>query len=90
MKAWFVFVPEEWGEIVHAETRGKAKAIIMHEFGVEDFTYMSATRVKGLDDKPITYQNCIDAPFNWLDEDGRPLKEIDFYNVCRCEVCNPE
>lgn len=87
MKAWFVFIPDEWGELVHATTRGRAKALIMQEFGVEEYIFLGATRVKGLDNRPITFENCDRANFHYVDEDGNPLKEEDFFNVCKCDIC---
>lgn len=87
MKAWFVFIPDEWGELIHATTRGRAKAMIMHEFDVEQYTFLGAIRVKGLDNVPITYENCDKADFHYVDEDGDPLDPGDFFNVCKCDIC---
>jgi hypothetical protein len=87
MKAWFVFIPDEWGELIHAETRGKAKVKIMHEFGVDEFIDLQATRVPKLDGKAFTFKNLAEAEFQYLDEDGNPLKEKDLYNACGCEIC---
>lgn len=88
MKAWFVFIPDEWGELVHAETRGKAKALIMSKFGVEDYTFLGATRVPKLDDLPFTFDNLNKADWHYLDEDGNPLPENEFFNVCKCPICS--
>lgn len=87
MKAWFVFIEDEWGELVHADTRGKAKFEVMCEFNVDEFISLQAHRVKRLDDKPFTFQNLIDTEWKYVDEDGQPLQEIDFYNSCTCEIC---
>lgn len=88
MKAWFVFIPDEWGELVHAETRGKAKAFIMHEFDVEQYIDLQATRVKGLDGVPITCENAHKANFHYYDEDGLLLTPDEFPKTCKCEICN--
>ncbi len=88
-KAWFVFLPEEWGELVHAETAGKAKVKILGEFGGDfDYTELRATRVKGFDGIPITFQNCDVANWHYVDEDGNPLKEDEFFNICGCKICS--
>lgn len=89
MKAWFVFC-DEWGELIHADTRGKAKMAVINEFGidvVDNLMSLHSVRKPKLDDKPLTYQNTIDAGFPWVDEDGSPLKEEDFFNICKCAVC---
>lgn len=89
MKAWWVFIPGEWGELVHAYTRGEAKYKIMSELGLEleDFIYLRVHRMKKLDDKALTFQNLAEADFHYLDEDGQPLKEDEYFNVCKCEIC---
>lgn len=87
MKAWFVFT-EEWGELIHAETAGKAKSMIMAEFGVDEYIWLSARRVPRLDDKAFTYKNLTEANWHYYDEDGELLKVIDYYNVCKCELCS--
>lgn len=87
MKAWFVFIPDEWGELIHADTRGKAKTLIMQEFGVDDYLYLGAARVSRLDNVAFTFQHLCQARWNYVDEDGKPLKEVDFYNVCKCNIC---
>lgn len=90
MKAWFVFIPDEWGELVHADTRGKAKAFVMAEFGVDEFIWLGATRVPKMDDIAFTYKNLDEHDWHYFDEDGQPLKEIDFFNVCKCDICTKD
>lgn len=89
MKAWTVSDrSEEWAGLFHAETEGKAKLKGMEEYGLDDFTEMRAKRIPGLDDKPITHQNALDAGFQyWDDENGDYLKPEDFQNDCRCDIC---
>jgi len=87
MKAWFVFILDEWGELMHANTRGRAKALVMQEFGVDEFIMLGATRVPKMDDKAFTFKNLDEVGWHYLGEDGENLKEIDFYNACKCNIC---
>jgi hypothetical protein len=89
MKAWIVYYGDEWCTLVHADTRGKAKAqAINNVFEGDGFTEFSANRLPGLDDKPITYQNAKEAGFEYRDDwDGNPLKAAEFINDCRCDIC---
>jgi hypothetical protein len=63
MKAWIVYCGDEWNELTHANTAGKAKVAIMKSIGFDNYIYLGAKRLPGLDDKPITYQNAKDAGF---------------------------
>lgn len=87
MKAWFVYISDEWGELVHAETRGKAKVKVMREFDVDEYICLGAIRKPKLDNKPFTFENLEAANFHYFDEDGEPLTIKDFYNSCKCELC---
>jgi len=93
MKAWMV----SWGDpydgciLIHAETRGKAMHLGQNELDCDVFIEMRAVRIKGLDDKPITYQNADDVGFHYTDpehgdEDGYMLPE-HFTNYCECDIC---
>lgn len=57
-KAWFIIHKEDdYGEIVFADTRGKA--IYKSEaYGEGDFTNIRATRLPKMDGKPNTDENC--------------------------------
>lgn len=88
LKAWKVYIPDQWCSLVHAETRGKA--IVQVRCNVSDFEeYIDfrAQRLPGLDDRPITYQNAKDAGFEYLDEYNFLLPEDWFTNDCHCEIC---
>ena len=96
MKAWTVQNRyENWCVLIHAETRGKAKAAGCGEIDSE-FTEVNVRRLPGLDDKPITYENAKEAGFRYTDPDGGIydedqseyyLRPEEFTNYCRCDVC---
>ena len=70
MKAWIVYYYDnEWCDLVHAETRGKACAYIRDVIDTGlDFIDFRAVRLPGLDNKPITYENAVEAGFHYLDK----------------------
>ncbi len=89
MKAWIVEDRfDEWVTLVHAKTTGKAKVEVASWFG-SDFLSLNAKRLPGLDDKPITYQNALDAGFQYTtDELGDEFTpEYQFINDCNCDIC---
>ena len=90
MKAWFLHpYNEHIGYVIHAETRGKAKAIGMRYglfFFFPDWCSLYAKRCPALDDKPITIQSMIDAGFDMTYE-GEPITELDIQ--CNCDICIP-
>lgn len=99
MKAWVVWFGEiNFGcVLVHAETIGKAKLAGKSLLDGDDYLEMHARRMKGLDNKPINYQNAKDAGFQYTDGgysedgdgDGYLLPEL-FHNYCHCENCHSE
>ena len=94
MKGWIVWFGDDVCTLVHADTRGRAKLLGKGILGSDEFTEMRALRMKGLDDKPITYQNAKDDGFQYTnggysedgDEDGYLLPEL-FTNDCHCDIC---
>lgn len=82
MKAWFVWAGEpymEWGDYVHGETPGKAKAMFMKAWHTEvEWNDLHPHRYPALDDKPITYQNIF--------ESGQTCDR--WVPICECEICN--
>lgn len=90
MKAWVVSYDHEFCSLFHAETSGKAKMLLMGEYGRDgDFVDYRARRLPGLDDRPITYENAKAAGFEYQDESGDtiPLEELIFTNDCHCDIC---
>lgn len=87
-KAWFVYANdgEHRGYVVHAETRGKAKAKTRGNFAFDDWDWIGikAERFPKLDDVPVTIQNLIDAGIDMTFE-GEPIMDIDL--KCDCEFC---
>jgi hypothetical protein len=89
-KAWFLFRADEYrGYVVHAETRGEAKAIGMRYSDIffldpQDWNYLHAHRHPALDDKPITIESLIESGIDMTFE-GEPITELDI--KCRCELC---
>jgi hypothetical protein len=99
LKAYFArFEGEEWGTLIHGETRGKCKSRFMrcNPMGSPDpdsFQDIRLKRVSGLDGKPFTFENAVAANFWFYDEDGETKiedpKEFGFPD-CDCEICQGE
>lgn len=89
MKAWEVWLADEWLTLVHAETAGKAKMAVINLYGDDYSEYIDyrAKRMPKLDNKPFTYKTCLDAGFQYHDEDGLYLNPDEFINDCPCEIC---
>ena len=88
MKAWKVFCMDEWMTLMHADTRGKAiQSARDNVDGGESFIDFRAIRVPGLDDKPFTWNNVDAEEVGYVDEDGNPLQENEYFNDCRCSIC---
>ena len=96
MKAWWVHIKEEdWGALLHGETRQKAIYLFMQSFSeADDWRDIRAIRAKDYDDKPVCSQTMWDAYKNGgiyystgYDEDGYPILCEHFYNECNCEIC---
>ena len=92
MKAWIVYYEDEWCSLVHEETSGKACAYIMNKIDPGDgFICFHAIRIPGLDDKPVTYANALEAGFQYRDYfDEADIPDICFVNDCACEICEPK
>jgi hypothetical protein len=89
-KCYFVHVRKEYyGFFVHADSPGKAKRRAASDLDCiyGDWVYLRATRERRLDDKPITYQNLLDAGMDMTFE-GEIIQEWEFTNICNCPVCN--
>jgi hypothetical protein len=97
MKAWVVSdLSNDWCGLLHAETRGDAKVKASREYYI-DFVDVRVSRLPGLDDKPITYDNAKAAGFRYEDPlgDGEYdeydgicyMKPEHFSNWCRCDIC---
>lgn len=91
MKAWKVFIPDEWCTLMHADTRGQAIEEArkwVNDFN--EFTQFRAHRLPGLDGKPITWKNAFDAGFEYYDDNtGDTILEDQFINDCHCGICIP-
>jgi len=81
MKAWFVWAGEpysEWGDYVHGETPGKAKAMFWREWHGEcEWIDLRPIRAPEFDDKPITGD--IILLVSGYD---------DWFPICKCELCD--
>lgn len=90
MKAWFVWIMDEWGDYVHGETPGKAKSMFWKEWGDEadEWINLRPIRIPDLDNIPLTRENI--AKY----QGKRLLGDQDDYGnwwpICDCSVCKPE
>jgi hypothetical protein len=88
MKAWFVWgSPDyDWGDYVHGETRGKAKAMFWKEwsFETDEWIHMRVSRCPALDDIPITSDNIKKRTNAYMDE---PKEYWYWHPICDCEIC---
>ena len=85
MKAWWINpYGEDWGFIVHADTRSEARVKGLSL--IEEWTQIRATRLKKLDGKIITLQELLDAGFpeTW---EGEPISVIGYILECGCDLC---
>lgn len=93
LKAYYgYFKGEDWGTLVHGETRGKAKQRFARcepsGFGSEGWNDIRLQRKPSLDDIPFTWDNAKKAGFEYLLDDSAhsfPIEE--FVNDCDCEIC---
>ncbi len=76
---------DDWVVIVHAETRGRARAMGA-TVGPDWFTDMRAIRLPTLDGKLITVTSLIEAGFQEKYE-GWPIDVEGYVFVCWCEIC---
>jgi len=81
---WINPYGENWGFIVHAETRSGARVKGLSL--IEEWTQIRATRLKKLDGKIITLQALLDAGFpeTW---EGEPISVIGYILECGCDLC---
>ena len=86
MKAWFVWIGDEWGDFVHGETAGKAKSMFWHEWSsmAEEWIYLRPIRRPDLDDVPLTEENIL-KHLKGQTYEGEPY--TNWTPICTCEVC---
>lgn len=84
MKAWFVWVDDEWGDYVHGETANKAKSMFWNQWGLEadEWIQLRPIRYPRLDNVPITSESILEG----YDEDQR--EEYGGWKpICECRLC---
>ena len=86
MKAYFVWIGEEWGDWVHGETVTEAKKMFWKHWSdiVENWTEMRPIRNPKLDNIPITRENLF-ALFTPEEIEEWDIKIRDL--ICTCEIC---
>ena len=86
MKAWFVWVGEEWGDWVHGETATEAKKMFWKWWAseAEEWIRLDPIRCHWLDDIPITREN-ISLNLSQGEIDECEIKYRDL--ICTCEIC---
>ena len=86
MKAWFVWIGDEWGDWVHGETATEAKKMFWKWWAseAEEWTCLSPIRCPRLDDIPITRKNIsLELTPGEIEE-----WEINYRDlICDCEIC---
>ena len=83
--AWWINpYGEDWGLIVHAETRSEARTKGLSL--IDEWTQIRAIRLPKLDGGLITKQRLLDAGFpeTWV---GLPLSVTGYILDCGCELC---
>lgn len=78
---WVVSIPGYCMTLVHASRESLAKVFGKWFFDC-DYTDVRATRLPGLDGKPITQENAREAGFQYEGDD-----DPDFVNDCNCHIC---
>ncbi len=83
MKAYFVWVGDEWGDYVHGETASKAKAMFWRTWETEaiDWTYLRPIRVPRLDNIPMTVRNIK------VEADNAAYEAAGWVPTCKCKIC---
>ena len=86
MKAWFVWIGDEWGDWVHGSTATEAKTMFWNFWGdiAEEWIYLQPIRCPRLDGIPITREN-IAIGFSPYEIDEYGIKHRDL--ICKCEIC---
>ena len=88
MKAYFVWIMDEWGDFVHGETAGKAKSMFWQEWAQEadEWINMRPIRVSALDDVPLTRQNIkeyqLSRGHSYMGEEY-----TEWWPICDCPIC---
>ena len=86
MKAWFVWIGEEWGDWVHGSTVTDAKKMFWKWWSseAEEWTQLNPIRCSKLDDIPITRENIsLDLTPEEIKEWGINYRDL----ICDCEIC---
>ena len=84
-RAWWINpYGEDWGFIVHAETRSEARTKGLSL--IDDWTEIRATRLKALDGKIITKERLLEAGFpeTW---EGLSISVTGYLLECGCKLC---
>jgi hypothetical protein len=85
VKTWWINpYGEDWGFIVHADTRSQAR---VKGLGlIDEWTEIRATRLKKLDGNLITKQRLLAAGFpeTW---EGLPISVTGYILDCGCKLC---
>ena len=86
MKAWFVWVDDEWGDWVHGKTATEAKKMFWKWWAseAEEWTYLNPIRCPKFDGIPLTREN-ITLEFSPGEIDEYEIKNRDL--ICDCELC---
>ena len=85
MKTWWINpYGEDWGFIVHADTRSEAR---VKGLGlIDEWTEIRATRLPTLDGKTITLERLLEAGFPEAWE-GEPISVTGYIMECGCDLC---
>lgn len=87
------FAGETWCDLVHAETRGKAKMRFWREWGstcYADFQDVRLRRLPGQDDLPFTFEATKAAGFQYnadCDDDFNYASSAEYTSCCDCVLC---
>ena len=86
----------EWCDLVHGETRAKAKYRFLRVNPGDDdpglWADIRLRRLPGQDDKSFTYEDAKAAGFEYTAGEGdygepEPLSSDEFSSSCDCEIC---
>ncbi len=97
MRAYYCeFIEEGWVELIHGDSRGRAKYRFLRcTSGLADrsmWNDIRIHRIPSLDDKPFTQAN-LDAQNDFHfepnedDGEGNGIFDGPFINVCDCPIC---
>lgn len=86
LKAWIVG-DEDWLELLHAETRGKARSLTVGLFSdvriSDNYLYIRAIRFPAADGRAFTLAD------RW-EVDGEGEHDEKYISECGCVRCNPK